>query len=239
MFNQNEVITTSSEVVEDISFNKSLLLSFSKLEEFSRFEDCSFNDQLIQTFNIKNGYCTDQNIPLLNNYTFTSSFNLKTFQTIKNHFKSIFKVTYPEEFFQDVYQKKYFTIIVKDSHSKEVIGFSHIDINKMKKSADILTLGVVKEFQNKKIGSMLLRKVLDELRLLGIIDVTLIVQKSNKIAINMYEKFGFFTKETLDNYYSFGDENQNRALLMMIKLNIPRKWIEKLFKKLSICYYKY
>ncbi len=38
---------------------------------------------------------------------FTMAFNLKTFQIIKNHFVSIFKVTYPDQFFTDVYNKKY------------------------------------------------------------------------------------------------------------------------------------
>jgi len=165
---------------------------------------------------------------------FTSEFDLKLFQIIKNLFVSIFKIVYPEEFFIDIYNEKLHSIIGLIKDTKEVICFSHIDIDQKVRKATVMTMGVVKEYQNKKIGSRLMKKVLEELILMGITEVSLIVQEKNEIAIKMYRKFGFNVEKILEEYYSIGTKDDNRALLMSRSLVIvPKEWYIELFQRIA------
>jgi len=165
--------------------------------------------------------------------TFTSIFNFKSFQVIKNHFKSIFKINYSDDFFQDVYQGKYYSIIGMNKETKEIICFSHIDIDKKTKSAKILTIGVVKEYQGKKIGTRLLNKVIEELNVLGVLEISLIVQEVNTIAVKLYTNYGFKVDKEMEEYYSLGSSINNKALLMVLRVNIKPVWVVEVFKKVS------
>ncbi len=155
---------------------------------------------------------------------FTCLFNLQTFQTIKKSFLSLFKVSYSEEFFNDVYQKKYHSIIGIDKGNKEIICFSHIDIDKSNQSAKILTFGVLKEYQKKGIGGQLLHKVLEELMLIGIKTVSLVVQETNEAAVRLYGKNGFSIEKELNDYYSFKNQKENKALQMSISFFKKKNW---------------
>lgn len=64
---------------------------------------------------------------------------------------------------------------------------------------NLLTIGVVKEYQHKGIGSKLLAYIIDNCES-GII--LLQVRKSNKVAQFLYNKFGFTLIKEKDNYYS-------------------------------------
>ena len=165
--------------------------------------------------------------------TFTSNIIYKNFQIMKNQFLLTFKVSYPEDFFKKVYDKKYFTIFGIDKISKELTCFAVLNINQNDKVADILALGVVKEFQSKKLGSTLLKKIIEELSSMGISEVKLIVQQTNTIAIKLYEKFGFTTGDILENYYNFTSEMENRAFLMSKILISKKFWIFEVFKQIT------
>lgn len=118
----------------------------------------SFNDNQFNTSNILK---EDIQLPetffdCQINLLFTSLVTFKNFQLMRNQFLLIFKVKYPEDFFKKIYEKSYFTIFGFDKSSKELASFSVIKIIKDEKKAEILALGVVKEYQNNKIGNKLL-----------------------------------------------------------------------------------
>jgi ribosomal protein S18 acetylase RimI-like enzyme len=176
----------------------------------------------------------DHSIPFCGlSLTFTSNITYKYFQLMKKQFSLIFKVNYPEEFFKKVYEKNYFTIFGIEKISKELTCFAILDINQEEKCADILALGVVKEFQSKKLGSTLLKKIVEELTSMGICEVKLIVQKVNIIAIKLYEKFGFTKFNFLENYYNFESEVENKAYVMKKILVSKKFWIFEVFKRIT------
>jgi len=175
----------------DISFNltNSDMKSFTDLNKTQHL--LQNPDQIVKNEVIGNNIISSS----LKNIKFTNSFNLNTFLTIKKSFLSIFKIFYPEDFFNDVYSKKYHSIIGYENGTKELLCFSHIDINKQKKNAKILTLGVVKEYQNNKIGTQLMKKIIEELMIIGIKDISLIVQETNEVAVKLYTKHGFILEK--------------------------------------------
>jgi len=228
----NEVIfKNNKEQHSDISFNIENS-GKSKFSEIGRFPNNNRSASLLMKTDLH--YLETSTAPII----FTSVFNLKTFQIIKNLFVSLFKITYPEDFFIDVYNKKLHSIIGLIKETKEVICFAHIDIDKTNKKAKILTLAVVKEYQNKKIGTRLMNKILEELTMIGITDVSLIVQEVNDAAIKMYKKFEFTIEKVMDDYYSIGNKKDNRALQMTRKMLIKKVWIVEILKKISGCFFK-
>lgn len=228
-FNEAKVSGKFSD--ENNQSNSSLNLVDSGVSKFSQFGKDSHNKSVSLLLKNDLNFSEANSTPVV----FTSDFNWKTFEIIKKHFKSLFKVKYPEEFFENVYKKKIQSVIGFTKDSKEIICFSHIEINKKDKIANILTLGVVKEYQGKKLGSKILTKIIEELTLMGIMEISLIVQEINEVAIKLYKKFGFSIEKTLHNYYSLGREEDNSALLMIRKSNIKKIWIVDLFQKLSNC----
>ena len=227
-FNEAILHGNSDHNKSDISFN----LENSGRTQFSDLDKT--HEKYSASLLLKND-CQFLNTSSLN-VIFTSIFNLKTFQIIKNHFKSIFKIVYPEDFFTDIYNKKFHSIIGLVKDTKEVLCFSHIEIDKKNKKAKILTLGVVKEYQNKGIGTRLMNKVLEELTIMGIADVSLIVQELNVAAIKLYTKFDFNIEKKMENYYSIGGNEENQALLMRRNLVIKKVWIYEVVKKVSNCF---
>ena len=204
----------------------------SGLNSFPNFSQLDKNAPSLLLKNDMQFLDSSTSIPL----TFTSVFNLRTFQIIKNHFKSIFKIKYSDEFFADVYSNKYYSVIGLHKQTKEVICFAHIDIDKINKKAQILTIGVVKEYQNKKLGKKLLNKVIEELTLIGILEISLIVQEVNEVAVRLYKSQGFSIYKSLNDYYSISptlNSNENRALQMNLKINIKKIWLVEVFKKFT------
>jgi len=112
---ENDVTCDLFDSNEDDSFfaNKSALLPFSQLDKTQKSHpQKDFTKSSTQV-------------------SFTNKFDLATFQSIKNSFPFIFKITYPDEFFNKVYLKKYHSIIGTEKHdAKELVCFAQIDIAK-------------------------------------------------------------------------------------------------------------
>lgn len=87
----------------------------------------------------------------------------------------------------------------------EIIGFA-IGVVTHEHKGRILLIGVDEKYQNKGIGSKLLRGLLLTFFLKGITEVELEVRVSNVRAIKFYEKRGFRKKFRLDNYYEDGED---------------------------------
>ena len=94
----------------------------------------------------------------------------------------------------------YFLIAEKNN---SLVGF--LVITKILDQAEILKIGVKKEFQGKGIGKELLQKALAQLKKEGIREIFLEVRESNKIAQKLYEKLGFKVIGKRKEYYSKED----------------------------------
>ncbi len=206
--------------------NFSNLESFNtiKLSEQIDFDQIRNNNDVIE---LPDTYHSNNAISL----SFTSNVTYKNYQNLRNQFLLLFKIKYPDEFYKRIYDKKYATIFGINKSTKEMACFAVLDINQ--KHADILAIGVAKEFQGKKVGSSILKKVLEEFTLMGVTDVKLIVQQNNISAIKLYEKFGFDITKSLKDYYNLEDPSENQAYVMCKKLNGKKFWIFGLFKKIT------
>ena len=83
----------------------------------------------------------------------------------------------------------------------------------------ITNIAVHPEFQKNKIGSILLRKMIELCSEYNIEALTLEVRKSNQKAINLYEKFGFSIEGIRKKYYA---DNGEDALIMWKKLILSK-----------------
>ena len=98
----------------------------------------------------------------------------------------------------------------KDNLMMRFIIFSPISPD-----AQILSLSVRNEMQSKGIGTLLLKSMLDQCKVMNYKKIFLEVRVSNEKAINFYEKFGFSKDAIRNNYYK---DNSEDALLMSLSI---------------------
>ena len=91
----------------------------------------------------------------------------------------------------------------------KVIGFAGVWI--IVDEGHITNIAVHPEFRGNGIGSKLVEGLTDTCKNLGCVALTLEVRSSNKIAQELYKKFGFEVEATRENYYS---DNNEDALIM-------------------------
>lgn len=217
----NKFLNTSNEDCSLFS-NKSELVNFSQLDKSQNTLEKEEDDKKTKIY-----------VHLVSSTAiviFTTKFDMNLFQKMKKAFPIIFKIKYPDEFFNGVYNRKYHSIIGLEKNSKELICFSQILFNKTEKTVEIITIGVLSEFQGKGFGNLLIVKVIEELKMAGINEVSLIVQNTNTPAVNLYLKNGFTVDLTLENYYSMGNISENKALIMkkILKESGPNDSIMKI-----------
>ena len=94
-----------------------------------------------------------------------------------------------------------------------MIGF--IIFSPISPEAHILSISVRNEMQSKGIGTMLLKSMLDQCKVMNYKKIFLEVRVSNEKAINFYEKFGFSKDAIRNNYYT---DNLEDALLMSLSI---------------------
>ena len=87
--------------------------------------------------------------------------------------------------------------------NEEVIGYLSISFDGYQ--GEILNFCVKKDFQNKGIGSSLLKFAINDLHNLGATSFILEVRESNLAAISLYNKFDFKEISIRKNYYSNGE----------------------------------
>ncbi len=102
--------------------------------------------------------------------------------------------------------------VALELNSCKVLGY--IDGYTVLDEADLLLIVVRKEYQNKGIGSSLLRYFINQVKAKNINKIFLEVSEKNEPAIRMYKKFGFEIYGKRDNYYGNGEN----AILMRLKL---------------------
>jgi len=94
-----------------------------------------------------------------------------------------------------------------------MIGF--IIFSPISPEAHILSISVRNEMQTKGIGTLLLKSMLDQCKVMNYKKIFLEVRVSNEKAINFYEKFGFSKDAIRNNYYT---DNSEDALLMSLSI---------------------
>ena len=86
--------------------------------------------------------------------------------------------------------------------------------------AHITTIGVDPTCRGRKVGEQLLIAVLEEAQLRGAKRATLEVRESNKVAQNLYHKYGFVPAAIRRGYYS--DNNENAIVMWVDDMLTPR-----------------
>ncbi len=105
---------------------------------------------------------------------------------------------------------------LKIENGGKFFGFI-IVIKDIDNRANLINLIINPLYQNQGKGSLLLEKTIKEIKELNEInEIVLNVKVSNKIAIKLYEKFGFKTIERIKNYYQSSD---SEAYLMKLKIH--------------------
>lgn len=107
----------------------------------------------------------------------------------------------------------------------KLIGFSLIYNTRF--TNDLLTIGVDPDYQGRKLGAMLLEKTLEKAVETGDEECFLEVRVSNKIAINLYTRYGFKKVGIRKEYYNpVGNEPAEDAYTMSL-VNI-REQLDKM-----------
>ena len=118
---------------------------------------------------------------------------------------SIFKIFYPDwqekkkQTIEYIYKSKDFKIYVAEENNK-ILGFASFRLDKGNPStAEITTNAVNPKYQKQGIGSALYKKIISELRNLGVKYIH--VSTNNEIAKKAYEKIGFTKKIDTTRYF--------------------------------------
>lgn len=199
------------------------LSAFDSVSKLQSFSSNIGNDPLTRLIN--NSILTNGTPPI----TFTSKITNKILQTLKMQFQLLFPVPYPSSFFEKISSGYYHAVIAFDKTTKEIYGFCVIELFHPDKKATILAIGVMREHQNKKVGSAILKKCIEEITILGMSEIHLIVQDVNHIAKKLYYKFGFFESRTIPEYYNILEKEEEKVGIEM-KMEI-RKEKEKIWLK--------
>lgn len=103
--------------------------------------------------------------------------------------------------------RKYFCY----EENNEIIGYFCIDI--IYEKIELINIFVKNEFRNRRIGSNMLKYLIDFARKSDIYNITLEVNEENLYAIKLYESNGFMKKALRKGYY-----NGNNGILMELIL---------------------
>ena len=95
--------------------------------------------------------------------------------------------------------------------NNEIIGYFCIDI--IYEKIELINIFVKNEFRNRRIGSNMLKYLIDFARKSDIYNITLEVNEENLYAIKLYENNGFIKKALRKGYY-----NGNNGILMELIL---------------------
>ncbi len=130
---------------------------------------------------------------------------------------------YDNSFFMDIYYHFPRTFIVAKVGDKVVgyimcraeTGFSERKRFSLTRKGHIVSVAVLPEYRNRGIASRLVEKAIDALKEYRATEVFLEVRVSNKVAIRLYERFGFAIAREITGYYRDGET----ALVMVRPLS--------------------
>lgn len=123
-----------------------------------------------------------------------------------------FKIPWTRNMFEDeLYNPNAYYSVVEVN--EKIVGY--VGFWKIIDEAHITNVAIHKDFRRLGLGRALITDMLDKVKGLEIIAVTLEVRVSNFAAISLYESFGFVSSGVRRGYYS---DNNEDALIMWLKL---------------------
>jgi ribosomal-protein-alanine N-acetyltransferase len=121
---------------------------------------------------------------------------------------------YDNSFFLTLFYHYPKTFVVANQVGKGVIGyimgrietgFSELKRFSLTRKGHVVSIAVLPESRNKGVASSLLNKALEGFREYKVSEIFLEVRESNKIAIDLYQKFGFNVSRQVKGYYRDGE----------------------------------
>jgi len=123
------------------------------------------------------------------------------------------RASYSENFLKKLSQNYPQGFVVAEEN-KKIIGYT---IGRPKNGqAEIISLAVDPGWREKGIGTILTKFLIEHFQKEGIKEVFLYVRTKNKGAVSFYQELGFKISETLESFYSNGDN----AYLMKLSLHL-------------------
>ena len=119
-----------------------------------------------------------------------------------------------EDFLYELNENAFSHNFVVEDHN-EIVGYVGLWI--MYDQSQITTIGVKPTYQRKGIGSMMMKKMIEESLAHQCLNMSLEVRVSNDKAISLYKKYGFETVALRKNYY---EDNHEDAYLMIKQLEV-------------------
>jgi len=108
----------------------------------------------------------------------------------------------------------FFFKLINDDNSNEIVGFI-IVIQDQEYRVNLINFLISKQYQNKGYGTHLLKYTLNKIKEMNNIEVIVLnVNSKNKVAIWLYQKFGFQIVQKIENYY----RQKKSAYLMILKI---------------------
>ena len=106
----------------------------------------------------------------------------------------------------------FFLKLIEDDISNKIVGFI-IVIQDREDRINLINLLIRKQYQNKGYGSRLLKYTLTKIKEMNNIEIIVLnVNSKNKVAIWLYQKFGFRIVQQIENYY----RQKKNAYLMIL-----------------------
>lgn len=116
---------------------------------------------------------------------------------------------------QDVFSQNYNHLFVVE-YKQQIVGYCIVQI--MFDTAEILRIGVDKNYQGQGIAKQLLNNVVDFLTNLSVEKLLLEVRADNISAIGLYQSFGFLQIHCRKNYYRLQNGLSVDALILQKEL---------------------
>jgi ribosomal-protein-alanine N-acetyltransferase len=113
-----------------------------------------------------------------------------------------------------ILKNTFFFKLINDDNSNEIVGFI-IVIQDQEYRVNLINLLISKQYKNKGYGSHLLKHTLNKIKEMNNIEVIVLnVNSKNKVAIWLYQKFGFRIVQKIESYY----RQKKSAYLMILKI---------------------
>lgn len=130
--------------------------------------------------------------------------NLRDLEQIYKIEVETFKYPYPFEYLKLLlFLAREFFIVAEENN--KVIGYA-VGVLERNSVGHIVSIAVSRDYRGKGIGRKLLEELERRLKNKGARVFKLEVRISNRIAINLYVKLGYKTKEVVKNYYPDGED---------------------------------
>lgn len=115
-------------------------------------------------------------------------------------------------FYNEIVNNQFATYLILEAEG-EPVGYCGIWV--IIDEAHVTNIAIIPRFRGKKYGDALMKKAMEQARIMGAKTMTLEVRVSNEVAQKLYRKYGFENGGIRRNYYT---DNGEDALVMWVNL---------------------